>query len=66
MSNLSDYLEATAKLQQDLNADKLTENEKEIRISNLYFNAIALALVTIADDIHELSRAVKDISIMDD
>ncbi|MBR4668426.1 MAG: hypothetical protein IKO76_06690 [Butyrivibrio sp.] len=66
MSNLSDYLEATAKLQQDLNADKLTENEKEIRISNLYFNAIALALVTIADDIHELSRAVKDISILDD
>lgn len=41
MSNLSDYLEATEMLQQDINAGKLTENEKEIRISNLYFNAIA-------------------------
>lgn len=66
MSNLSDYLEATAKLHQDLDAGKLTENEKENRISDLYFNAIALALVTIADDIHEISRAVKDISILDD
>lgn len=62
MSNLSEHKEVADYLQTEFNEGRLTETEYKTGIDSLYFNSITLALVKMADDIHEISRTLKEMN----
>lgn len=64
MSNLSDYTDAHKQLEDKIAAAEgiLSDNDMDKMVRDFYSGAIALTLVKIADDIHEISRTLKEMN----
>lgn len=62
MSNYQDYIDGAEQLNHILETSGCPESERRIQVGLFYMGELARSMAKMADDIHEISRTLKEMN----